>query len=442
MRHHLPRNSSSRIKLCLFGASPDTANLGVSALFYSILYAIAEHYPNAALTVFDYGRGVRQDEILFKQKLFRFTRCGANFSRRYYRRDSLLNMRISATLGGLANPGVRAIAEADAVLDISGGDSFSDLYGNKRFQGITQPKRLALRLGTPLVLLPQTYGPFEQPRALQVTREIVCAGSMAWARDKRNFETLRELLREHYDPERHCEGVDVAFALPQINPESLSPRLASWIADNRTFPVVGFNISGLIYNKGAKGSWQFGFKVDYRDMVHKVLRQFLTESEARILLIPHVLSRPGHLEADTPACLQVAELLGAEDRIAVLDHRYDAMEIKWVIAQLDFFCGTRMHSTIAGLSSGVPTTAIAYSKKTLGVFESCGQGECVIDPRSADSEECIQRIWRIWQTRSKVAASLHLNLPKVLERAAEQIVRIFDHIEAIRASSQDPTPSR
>jgi len=437
MGHNLPRDSSSEIKLCLFGAAPDTGNLGVSALFYSVIGAIAVRYPNAAVTVFDHGRGVREDEVRLDPKPFRVTRCGANYSRRFYRRDSLLNMRVSAALGGLESPGVRAIMDADAILDISGGDSFSDLYGNRRFQGVIQPKRLVLRSSTPLVLLPQTYGPYEQLKALQCAEEIVCGASMAWARDRRNFESLMELVCERYDPDRHREGVDVAFALPKRRPDILATRLASWIAENRTFPVVGFNVSGLIYNTGVKGSRRFGFNADYQDIVHAILRRFLAESPARILLVPHVLARPGNLEADTTACSQVVERLGAGERVAVLDRPFDAMEAKWVISRLDFFCGTRMHSTIASLSSGIPTAAIAYSKKTLGVFESCGQGGCVIDPRDADFDECVQGVWRVWQARKEIAASLREKLPGVFDRAAEQSARIFNHIEAVRAERRD-----
>ena len=425
-----PSNETLRpIKLCLFGASPDTANLGVSALFLSTLHAISMRYPNAQVTVFDYGYGLREDEIELNNKTFRFMRCGANLSRRIYRKDSLFNMRISAKLGGLSNPGVKAIAEADAVFDISGGDSFADIYGMKRFNGITQPKQLSIDLDTPLILLPQTYGPFDLTRTRQKASAILKKTSMAWARDERSFESLKELLGQNFDRQKHCSGVDVAFALPKKEPSTLSDQLKSWIAENPTVPLVGFNVSGLIYNQGAEGSRQFGFKDDYREIVLKMLKKFLDESEARILLVPHVLAQLGHYESDPQACKDVAAKLGSSDRIHVLEGAYDAMEMKWVISNLGFFCGTRMHSTIAGLSSGVPTAAIAYSKKTLGVFEVCGQGRCVTDPRHVDAEQCVRDIWNVWLEREAVSSSLRENLPQVVQRTSMQFSQIFDHIE-------------
>ena len=50
----------------------------------------------------------------------------------------------------------------------------------------------------------------------------------------------------------------------------------------------------------------------------------------------------------------------------------DASEVKWCISKLDWFVGSRMHATIAALSSGVPCAAIAYSRKFRGVFATLG----------------------------------------------------------------------
>ena len=416
-----------RIKLCLFGASPDTGNLGVSALFQSVVNGIFARRPDTELTVFDFGRGVRNDSIIMEGKSFVVIRIGANPSRRFYRQDSLINMRASMALG-FTNPGVSALKSACAVLDISGGDSFSDIYGKDRFEAITQPKHMVLRARVPLILLPQTYGPFDQANAQKTAREIVRGASMAWARDHRNFETLQELLGEAFNPGLHREGVDVAFALPARRPDDLPALLAHWIATDRTTPLVGFNISGLIYNRGAEGSRAFGFKSDYRDIIHLVLRRFLNETDARIVLIPHVLARPGSTEADTVACREVAASIGEDDRVIALDHEYDAMEMKWVIAQMDFFCGTRMHSTIAGLSSCVPTAAIAYSKKTLGVFESCGQGTAVTDPRQSDAQKCVSELWDVWENREARQALLRSTVPDVLRYAEEQMDSILAHV--------------
>jgi len=412
---------SGGLRLCLFGASPDTGNLGVSALCHSVVESVARLQPAARLTVFDEGAGVRSASHAVAGSGFRFDFCGATQTRRFWQRRSFWNIGLSHRLGGLGNPAVARLRSADAVLDISGGDSFTDLYGPARFASVVASKRLALQHGRPLVLLPQTYGPFQSSESRAIARDIVRRAAMAWARDARSFDVLRELLAGDFDPARHRSGVDVAFALEPRRPARPLPELlASWLvgeSGRREVPVIGFNVSGLIWHDPAAARDRYGFKADYRACVLGFLRRALRQSEARIVLVPHVLTPPGHYESDPAANDAVVAALRVDDdqsvrraaaeRLAVVPPLYhDPGEMKWIISRLDWFCGTRMHACIAGLSSGVPTAAIAYSVKTLGVFEAVGQGDRVADPRAIDLDAVVDQLWCGWSDRSDIHRSL------------------------------------
>ena len=65
------------LRICLFGAAGDTGNLGVSALMHSVLGGIARYTPEAEVTVFDNGWGVRTAEARSEGGSFAYTRCGA-----------------------------------------------------------------------------------------------------------------------------------------------------------------------------------------------------------------------------------------------------------------------------------------------------------------------------------------------------------------------------
>src|SRR5690606_15771286 len=162
----------------------------------------------------------------------------------------------------------------------------------------------------------------------------------------------------------HRSGGDVAFALRPIEPQgkSVAEPIASWL-DDTSVDTIGFNVSGLILKDPQAAREQYGLRADYGQLVAQFLRRVIAESDARIVLVPHVL---GGAESDVPACERVLGELGADarDRVAILPPIYDQSEIKWVISRFDWFCGTRMHSTIAALSTGVPTAAIAYGLKT------------------------------------------------------------------------------
>lgn len=422
-------------RICLFGAAPDTGNMGVTALCYSVLRAMEVREPGARLVVFDHGRGCRQEGIALGGRTVQIVRRGAVSTRRYYRPESLWNMRVSGWMGGGWNAGLREVQGADGVLDISGGDSFTDLYGPERFNAVMHPKRLALEQARPLILLPQTYGPFRRRDAHRAAASIVRRAVMCWARDERSFDVLRELAGDTFDPHRHRCGVDVAFLLPQREPAAADvDAVRTWLDASRTAPVAGVNVSGLIWNDPGKARAQYGLRADYREVILGLVRQLLARSDARILLVPHVLTPPGHYESDADACEGVRREVSqaAGSRVAVLPARFDPCELKWFIAQTDWFCGTRMHSTIAGLSCGVPTAAVAYSVKTRGVFDTCGQGEHVTDPRELGSDECVESLWQSWCSRDLARARLRQRLPDVLARAELQMDVVMDEVRSAR----------
>lgn len=414
-------------RLCFFGALPDTGNLGVSALCYSVLGGLARYLPTADVTVFDHGRGVWRETAEFASGRFTFTRCGASHTRRYYRRESFWNIRVSGWLGGLGNPAACRLRDADVVLAINGGDSFTDLYGPRCFNAVTQAMRLTLEHDKPLVLLPQTYGPYRDPATRRIAAEIVRRAALAWARDIHSFETLRELAGSAFDPERHRCGVDVAFALERRRPQAPVPGVVvEWLSDDRSVPTIGFNVSGLVFNDPDAAANRYGLRADYGQVVIGFLRRVLKKTNCNVLLVPHVLTPPGHYESDPGANLAVVQELGdlAAARVQVVPPRYDQSEVKWIISRCDWFCGTRMHATIAGLSSGVPTAAIAYSLKTQGVFETCGQGERVADPRELATEEVIEQLWSSFVAREAARATLAGALPRVLVQADAQAAEI------------------
>jgi colanic acid/amylovoran biosynthesis protein len=345
---------------------------------------------------------------------------------------------MAGRLGGLGNRGVEIIRAADATLDLSGGDSFTDLYGPKRFWGVGLPKLIALEQNTPLVLPPQTYGPFSSPHLQRVAARIVRGAAHCWARDPHSLEVLRRLLGDVSDPARCSLGVDVAFGLERRKPlTSLSSEVDRWLEDGAG-PVVGLNVSGLVYLDPQRGRRDYGFRADYRAVIQGLLQRLLEESDARVVLVPHVLAPVGHFESDREACQRVLAGLGevARDRVALLEGEYAVTEVKHLISRLDWFCGTRMHSTIAALSSGVPAAAVAYSPKFRGVFEVLDQSAGVADPTDAGTAAVVESLLVAYNRREEARGRLNAALPTVLESArvqADELVAACTHRESTTA---------
>lgn len=418
-------DKKKEISIIFTGALPETNNLGVSALLYSVMSEIFKRIPNAQLTVFDFGKGIRESLFTNGEKNYKYKLCGAHNTRRFYLRESLWNMRFSALFGGLGNPAVNEIKNADVVLDISGGDSFTDLYGPRRYNTMTLAKNISIQLKTPLVLLPQTYGPFSKNQ--KNVKHILKNVKAAWARDERSFKILKDLSSNYIKNKNIFSGIDVAFSLPKYEPKKiLKQKTTTWLNVDRKKPVIGINVSGLIYNNPEVAISRYGFCASYKDVILGFIDKLFNSTDVNIILIPHVLDKQGHFESDIDANHNVINEINKKyrDRIEVIDGIYDQSEIKWIISKLDWFCGTRMHSTIAALSTAVPSAAIAYSDKTLGVFETCEQGQYVIDPRALDTNEVIQRLYLSFENYKQTKLELNEIIPGILRRASEQ----FDNI--------------
>lgn len=435
------RPAGARARVAVFGAAPDTPNMGVSALFECIVGGLTSRFADLELVVFDNGSSLRWVEhVTAGGQSVPVLRCGIRAGKRVYRSDNLLTLSLASRLGrvgSVLNRVIRLIDSCVAVVDVSGGDSFSDIYGRKRFGAIARPKRVAAARGKPVILLPQTYGPYFARVVREQAAAILRRAHQAWARDSESYEILKELLGNRFDADQHRCGVDMAFLLQPRNCKAhLTSTIREWLsAAERDKPIVGLNVSGLIYNDPTVGHRQYGFRADYVRLVQQLAAKILQSGDNRILLIPHVMSPVGHYESDYGAALSVRDALSAlpnvAGRVEVVPPGLSAAESKWLIGHLDWLCATRMHAAIAGLSSGVPTAAVSYSDKTRGVFLTCEQGGSVVDPRVLDEDEAVQRLLANFAQRATVRAELSVAVPRVQEYANAQMDAIAAEIKAI-----------
>lgn len=425
--------------VALFGAAQDTGNLGVTALSQSIVLGLWSRKMRDTV-VFDHGRGTRTTDLRAGGDIVTFRSQGAVGGLRLYRPESLTRAVAENRLGLSFNPIVRTVRQAAAVLDISGGDSFSDIYGKRRFVAVTQPKHLALDSGIPLLLMPQTYGPFEDRARRGEAADILQRSHLAFARDARSFRIMQELLGKRFDHARHQCGVDVAFALPISQPvETQRTNFLEWKA-RQPHQLAGFNISGLLFNEPRESMQRFGLKTDFRSLAMTFARRMLEETSASLLLMPHVLNRPGSMESDVLAASSVQAELSTRfgDRIFVPEVTSSATEAKWYISQCDWFTGGRMHATIAALSSGVPALALDYSGKMQGVFETCGQGHSVANLRDISSEGAVvETMLASLGDAGSNRALLADTLPRTLAIARDQMDRIVSHIQIAGTGAAD-----
>ncbi len=286
----------------------------------------------------------------------------------------------------------RDLGELDVVLDIGAGDSFTDIYPTKRFAYIAATKALTIARRRPLILSPQTIGPFsKQPQS--AVAAWACRGADAvFVRDPLSLAALRKLA-----PSANAhQVVDVAFALPFTQAERQSGLVR-----------VGLNVSGLLFNGGYSGKNEFGIEVDYAALTRSLIEALMARPGVRVELIAHVNATG--LDDDRA----VADRLAAEypGLVRVPDFASPGAA-KSHISGLDFLVGGRMHATIAAYSSGVPVVPVSYSRKFEGLFGGLGY-DWLVPVRGRSTTEACAYILDAFERRDELAADIARGRPVV-----------------------------
>lgn len=303
----------------------------------------------------------------------------------------------------IANPrGFLPLIRAhDVVIDISGGDSFTDIYGKPRLRRIFAMKFLTHLARRPLVVAPQTIGPFTRPLSRLLARMTLNRSAIVATRDRLSTEAARVLgVRRPV-----IEASDVALRLPYTPPP---PR-------DGGPPRVGLNVSGLLMRGGYTRQNEFGLRMDYPGLIRSLIRRFQAHpDQPELHLIGHVVTHVDrHLsEDDYAACAALAD----EFPGTVLAPRFPSPSAaKSYIAGMDFFMGARMHACIAALSSGVAVAPMAYSRKFTGMFGSLGYDQTV-DCTSLEAGEAEARIVMMYEDRARLADAARSACELGLER--------------------------
>lgn len=416
-------------RVCLLGANFSGSNLGVNALAHSALQLIFDHDPAAEVLILDYHRTVREYTLDWNGR--RIPVLNLRFSRRFFQQNHIVRLLLTAFLVRLVpgtrlretflrrNPVLARLARIDTFAAVSGGDSFSDIYGMRRLLYVSLPQVLGVFLGKRLVQLPQTYGPFARPASRLLVRWILDRSELIYSRDHEGKRIAAALSRKAAERVRFC--YDMAFAL---KPEPVTGPWDRFLLENPQ--AVGLNVNGLLYNRPYEVN--SARAAEYRSLVERLVGTFIEELGVPVMLVPHVYGDGPVSESDVKASRDLFGRLSGRygARLYLLEDRLDQNKVKYVIGRLPFFAGSRMHSCIAAISQGVPAAGLAYSRKFIGVYRSVGLQDAVVDLGVCDEASAAAQLARIYRERDKFSGLLEREIASVRGKLADVFKNIFN----------------
>ncbi|MGZ6291230.1 MAG: polysaccharide pyruvyl transferase family protein [Syntrophales bacterium] len=426
--------------ILLMGATFSTDNMGVSALTAGSIEAGLHTWPNARILLLDYGKERRRIRYDSANGPVMVDLLNMRFSKRFYLRNHIAILILLAMVLRLLprrlrqfmflrNMYFKEISSADFAVAISGGDSFSDIYGLRRFFYSSLPQILVQMIGNKLIFLPQTVGPFNHWIARTMAGYILKRATLVYSRDYAGLEEMQSFLNGHFDPARFRFCYDVGFVVNPVRPEKVD--LEGFAGKDGISTTVGLNVSGLLWMGGYKRNNQFGLKTDYKLLIKELIDHLISGKGATVILIPHVFEGGNSSESDQSACERLYLDLKCKygDRLYWARGRYDQSEIKYIIGLCDFFIGSRMHACIAALSQCIPTVPVAYSKKFIGVMETIGVESYIADPRSMNEHEILHTVDRAWTERDSIRQHLKSKMLEVNVR----VLNLFKEIDGALA---------
>lgn len=424
--------------ICLLGTSLGATNMGVNALAAGTTKALLHRFHRAELFMLDYGKEKKSHVVEIDGRQVVVEVENIRFSKKVYLKNNIAMLLLLALIVRLvpfnrvrnrlitSNPSLKRLSDASIVTSIAGGDSFSDLYGMERFIYVSLPQLLALFMGKRLILLPQTIGPFKGLVARLVATYILQKAELVYSRDYQGVEDTNSLLGFGSSKDKIKFCYDVGFILDSVRPRNTDLQFYNRGETKR--PVVGLNISGLLYMGGYSMKNMFGLKVDYKKFIPDLIEFVIGKNNANVILVPHVFGSKG--ESDSMVCEEVYSLLKEryDGRLLIANGEYNQSEIKYIIGLCDFFVGSRMHACIAALSQNIPTVSIAYSRKFIGVMETIGVAELVADPRTLEKEEILAVISSAFEQRTRFREHLETTMPRV----KQTILNLFNEIGSLQ----------
>jgi polysaccharide pyruvyl transferase WcaK-like protein len=413
-------------QILILGASFDTGNMGVSALAAGAIKCAVFQFPEARVSLLDYGKESKLYRLRVDGTEISVPLINIRFSKKFYLSNNIALLLLLALLLKAIpsvtwrqrliarNRTLRQIYAADVVAAISGGDSFSDIYGLQRLLYVSFPQILAILLGKDLVLLPQTIGPFRGRVARAVSKYILRRAARTYARDYQSLKEIEAQIGNAPVKQKPAFCYDIGFGLDPIAPTHLD-ILGLSRSNRASANLVGLNLSGLLWMGGYTQSNMFGLRCNYQELMRELIDLLIVRLGCNVLLVPHVFGTNTNRESDSAVCEKVFAELEEKypGRLGWVRGELNQSEIKHVIGSCGFFIGSRMHACIAALSQSVPAVSIAYSDKFISVMKTLGVEGLVLDSRTMSAAEIVQAIAEAFRERASTRRVLKEKLPEV-----------------------------
>lgn len=313
-----------------------------------------------------------------------------------------------------------AFYDADLVVVFGGGHLYARHGANISFLWLALGLALAIIMGKPLVMLPQSLGPVAGRAQRRLLRWLVERSSLVAAREFRSLRFLHQI-----GVRRPVQVLpDLAFTTAEAPAERARELLAPYLAGVAPArPLVGFTLMDW----GSQND-RFQRQERYEAAVRAAIAHLQDRYGAEVVVFSQCFG-PSPDQDDRRIARRVAAQLAPERRIIVVDEALSPQELKAAYRQMRAMVATRMHSAIFALCAEVPTLVIGYLHKSEGIMETLGLERYAVAIDKVEPEPIRAMIDQLWADQEPIRARLRRRIP-ALSRTLEHLPRLIREVTA------------
>jgi polysaccharide pyruvyl transferase WcaK-like protein len=311
-------------------------NKGAELMLASVVLAFSERYPEIRFCI---SPSAHDDHLSCKRYgLLEYVKLPRPKGGRLFSVRFLTNRLLSKLVpDSFCNRnGLARYSDIDALIDISG-VRFSDKVETIAGDNFLELARYLRSRGKPVILLPQMLGPFRSEDSRRLLVDLFSAATLVFARDEMSYGYVREI---------------VSSAAPIFRAPDITIRTRAKMVDSKKKSKYGCVVPNVRMLDKGDSRWAR----TYVQRLAFVATAMWSHNIKPIILIHSVDS-----SEDEPLARSIADLVG--DDICDIHHAVDPLDAKAFISQSELLVGSRYHSIVSALSSGVPAIVMGWAHK-------------------------------------------------------------------------------
>lgn len=383
-------------------------NKGAQAMVFITVNEIAKRYPDREIVILSY-----MDSRRGKEEREKYQFQIRNYPRPFWLFLSQMKAgRIFADI--LGRKDVRNFTElirnAEAVVDISGYALGSNWGYKVTFFYLTRVNT-AKSLGTPIYLMPQSFGPFDY-------RGILAPFVNRWIRKSLSYPRVimcRE--QEGYDLLRQKFGLDNVIKTPDlvlqntgVDRKNIYKNVPAW--EDMEIPAHSVavipNQKTILYGNPKQ------LYALYRNIVDTLLQQGKT-----VFLLYHSAE-------DLSICRQIKENGFRDlDSVRVVEHELSCLEFDELLQKFDFMIASRFHAIVHAYRNGIPALVLGWATKYRELLATFNQEDYQFDVRgNLDSARIVEAVCRMCGEYESLTADIQKKVEEIQKENVYDYLRL------------------